>query len=268
MLLRPVITLTTDFGYADPFVGVMKGVMAGICPEASVIDITHGIRSHDIAGAAYALGTNYRYFPEGTVHVAVVDPGVGSDRRPILAVTDRYMFVGPDNGIFSLVYKQEKSSLRVFHITSDRYLLKKTSSTFQGRDLFAPVAAWLAKGEASESFGAVISDYKVLDLPIVKNKCLSLTGEIISIDKFGNCITNISEADIYALTENLNISSLKAAINGREIMFADCYSSAENNGLHCLINSSDRLEIFVYMSSAANEASISVGDALELCLIQ
>src|SRR5512143_1493779 len=130
---NPLITLTTDFGYDDPFAGVMKGVILSINPRARIVDITHGIRPHDIKEAAFVIGTNYSYFPDNTIHLVIVDPGVGSARRPLLVESGGHYFIGPDNGVFSLVYQKNPGPPRVVHITSEQYFLTSRSSTFQGR---------------------------------------------------------------------------------------------------------------------------------------
>src|SRR5215471_82355 len=143
-----IITLTTDFGLSDPFVGIMKGVIFGIVPGAKVVDITHDIGSYDVLEGAFLIESAYRYFPEGTVHVVVVDPGVGSARRPIAAAAHGHVFVGPDNGVLSAVFENE-----VYHITNRRLFLDSVSQTFHGRDIFSPVAAYIAKGAPIESVG-------------------------------------------------------------------------------------------------------------------
>ena len=149
----PIITLTTDFGLRDSFVASMKGVILGINPDVHLVDISHDIAPHDLEEAAFTVDASYRYFPKGTVHVVVVDPGVGSGRRPILVATDRYSFIGPDNGVFSLVFQQAER-LKVHQITAERYFLPNPGPTFHGRDIFAPAAAWLTKGVSPGDFGA------------------------------------------------------------------------------------------------------------------
>src|SRR5262249_14335079 len=140
---RPIITLTTDFGLSDHFVAAMKGVILGIVPEVEIIDISHSVQAFDVLDGALTLAQAYSYFPESTVHMVVVDPGVGTARRPIVATTDRYHFVGPDNGVLSLVYSRE-SRLHVHHVTANHYFLQPLSNTFHGRDIFAPIAAYIA----------------------------------------------------------------------------------------------------------------------------
>jgi hypothetical protein len=258
---RTVITLTSDFGTKDPFVGQMKGVIININPNVELVDITHEITPHNIKEAALSTGFSYKYFPPRTIHLVVVDPGVGSSRRPILVVTEDHYFIGPDNGVFSLIYQKEKRYLKVFHITADHYFLKKGSPTFQGRDLFAPVAAWLAKGIPAANFGEEISDYNTIFIPEPKVPTKNaLEGEVIYIDRFGNAITNISLEAIEQLRATGN--ALRIVYKGKEIPLKTHYSEAEDKGLKCLINSFDLLELFVYRGSAAREYEINIGDVI------
>ena len=194
-----VVTFTTDFGLQDPFVGIMHGVVLNIHPETRVVDICHAIPSFDVLDAAWTIAQAYRFFPPRTVHVIVVDPGVGSERRPILAETDDYIFVAPDNGVLSLIEAREPK-FTVRHITADRYFLQPVSQTFHGRDIFSPVAAWLSKGVAPAEFGPEISDYVRLPLPAVERIGEnSLRGVVLKVDKFGNLITNLGEQEVPAL---------------------------------------------------------------------
>ena len=188
-----IITLTTDFGSKDPFVGIMKGVMLNINPLITIIDITHTISPQNILEAAIAVEASFSYFPHKTIHVVVVDPGVGSGRRPLLVSADYHYFIGPDNGVFSRIYKKSES-LDVFHVTAEHYFLPQRSATFHGRDVFAPVAAWLAKGIHVERFGDPITDYVTLPLPApVFLQENTIEGEVVYIDRFGNLITNIHD---------------------------------------------------------------------------
>ena len=154
----PIITLTTDFGLNDHFVGAMKGVILEIAPEAQIVDISHAVQAFDILDGALTISQAYSYFPSGTVHMVVVDPGVGTARRPLILTGDRHLFVAPDNGVLSLIYdRQERLSVR--HVTAEHYFLPQRSNTFHGRDIFSPVAAYLAKGLAPDRFGEEIADY-------------------------------------------------------------------------------------------------------------
>ena len=158
-----VITLTSDFGLADHFVGVMRGVILRINPEARLVDISHEVDSYDILDGAFTLAQSYRFFPPGTIHLVVVDPGVGSARRPILVTAPSAQFVAPDNGVLSMIYEREPDA-QVRHITRERYFLRPVSNTFHGRDIFAPVAGWLSKGVEPGEFGKVVTDYVRLAL--------------------------------------------------------------------------------------------------------
>ncbi|MBI5103008.1 MAG: SAM-dependent chlorinase/fluorinase [Nitrospirae bacterium] len=256
---RPVITLTTDFGHDDPFAGVMKGVILRTNPEAVIVDLTHGIRPFDIEGAAMTIGMNCPYFPDDTVHVVVVDPGVGSERKPIIVSAGRQYFIGPDNGVFSWLYRAHKDSVEVFHITSSEYFLSGSSPTFQGRDLFGPVAAWLSKGVAPDKFGRLMSDYRRIDLSVpLISKDGGVTGEVVHIDRFGNAVTNIPGADIGTLLKNAK--GVTVSFRGGDISVLKFYEEG-NPGILCsLINSSGFLELFVSRGDAASLFNISKGD--------
>jgi S-adenosylmethionine hydrolase len=162
--LSHIITLTTDFGLNDHFVGTMKGVILGINPDAEIVDICNSVQSFDILEGALTIAQSYRYFPVDTINMVIVDPGVGSARRPILVTTEKHRFIAPDNGVLSLVYDREER-ISVRHITSEHYFLQPTSKTFHGRDIFAPIAAWLSKGLDAAKFGDEITDYARFTMP-------------------------------------------------------------------------------------------------------
>lgn len=259
----PVITLTTDFGYEDPFVGVMKGVIIKINPLARIVDLTHGIKPQDIRGAAYTIGTSYRFFPENTIHLVVVDPGVGSGRRPIVVSTDHHYFIGPDNGIFSLVYRDSPERSEVIHVTSSHYFLSSDSPTFQGRDVFAPIAAWLSRGITLEKLGEPIGDYCKIDLPLPgPGPDGVLIGEVIHIDRFGNAISNITGADLERYFEGPETPRI-ALFRDMRVPFASFYAQADG-GLKSILNSSGYLELFVYSGNASKVFDISVGDKVSV----
>jgi S-adenosylmethionine hydrolase len=193
---RPIITLTTDFGSSDHFVGAMKGVILDILPEARIVDICHSVQAFDVLDGALTVSQAYSYFPNRTIHVVIVDPGVGTARRPILASSDKYHFVAPDNGVLSLVYAREPR-MHVRHITSEHYFLQPVSNTFHGRDIFAPVAAYLAKEVDSMKFGDEVEDYVRFSAP--KPKAVDqnrVRGVVLKVDRFGNLITNITPQDV------------------------------------------------------------------------
>ncbi|HEU0184004.1 MAG TPA: SAM-dependent chlorinase/fluorinase, partial [Blastocatellia bacterium] len=214
-----MITLLTDFGLSDYFVPAVKGVILTINPEVTIIDITHDVAAHDIESAAFTLGSCYHNFPSGAVHVVVVDPGVGSARRAIAASAGGYFFVGPDNGVFSFVYARE-SNLRVFHVTNDRYFRRPVSPTFHGRDVFAPVAAHIAGGARPEEIGVEIEDYVKFEIPRPRANNGIIEGRILHIDRFGNLVTNFTEAE---LKPSEIRPATKIHVGGREVRRFNAY---------------------------------------------
>lgn len=253
-----IITLTTDFGYKDPFVGEMKGVILSINPSVTLTDITHGIEPHNIAEGAFVIGSSCRYFPIGTIHIAVVDPGVGSERRAIIMEADGHYFVGPDNGIFSYVMSFS-ARVKVAHITEEKYFLSKDSPTFQGRDIFAPAAAWLSRGIALEEFGCIIKDYGKFEIPAPEVKKDGISGEVIYIDGFGNAVTNIKKSDLSEFGGRFYVK-----VKDKKVSCAKNYSQASDNKLHYLINSSGYLELFVNMQSASKLCYIGKGEKITI----
>jgi S-adenosyl-L-methionine hydrolase (adenosine-forming) len=196
-----IITLTTDFGLNDHFVGAIKGVILEIAPEAQIIDISHAVQPFDILDGALTVSQAYSYFPSGTVHMVIVDPGVGTARRPVILTGDRHVFVAPDNGVLSLIYDREER-ISVRHVTADHYFLPTRSSTFHARDIFAPVAAFLAKGVDPDRFGEEITDYVRFGAPRPKPVDeRTLRGVVLKFDRFGNLITNITPQDAPQLFE-------------------------------------------------------------------
>jgi len=258
---NPVITLTTDFGYRDPFVGIMKGVILGINPSATIVDITHDISPQNILEAAIMIEMGFASFPPRTIHTVVVDPGVGSLRRPILVIADQYFFIGPDNGVFSQIYKSRHDILKVIHITSEHYFMPSVSSTFHGRDIFVPVAAWLSKGIEASKFGVSINDYATVKIPApVKPAKNIIEGEVLYIDRFGNAITNIKTQEIERLHSSNPEGTPRVLARGKEAPFTKHYSQAKSSELSSLINSFGFLEIFVFKGSASSDFGINVGE--------
>ena len=255
----PVITLTTDFGLEDPYVGIMKGVILNIHRDCRIVDITHGIASQDILAGALALSSSFRFFPKGTIHVAVVDPGVGSSRRPLLVQTEDYFFVGPDNGLLSPALEQEKD-VRIYHLIQDRFFLKQLSRTFHGRDIFAPVAGWLSQGTPPSEFGPRIQDLLTLKLPLPKRMGHHVLGTILRIDKFGNLITNLTTKDF---PEPVGRFVLRIA--GHEIrQHLSSYAESETKTPFTIFGSSGYLEISVHFGSAAIDLKVSGREEFEL----
>jgi S-adenosyl-L-methionine hydrolase (adenosine-forming) len=260
-----LITLLTDFGTADYFVGAMKGVILTINPQARIVDITHEIPPQDILSGAFTLSGVYQNFPEGTIHVAVVDPGVGSTRRAILVASNNQFFVGPDNGLFSFIYERETGA-RVFHVTNEDYFRQPFSATFHGRDVFAPIAAALSLGVAPEILGVEIKDY--VRLAEIKPGLAgdgTIEAAIIHIDHFGNCITNLTRNDI---SEEVIERGVTLRVNGQEIksfrrFFAE---EAGNSGdaLFAIWGSAGFLEIAAFRASAAKMLSVGTGQKIKV----
>ena len=256
-----IITLTTDFGSRDYFAGAMKGVIKNINAAADIIDISHEIPSHDVWAAAYTIASTYRFYPRSTIHLAVVDPGVGSARRPILVCSDNQYFIGPDNGIFSFVYESPDFS-RVIHITAEHYALPVTGSTFHARDIFAPAAAWLSKGLDSYNFGDEITDYVKFNLHPAKTEGGNiLLGEVVYIDKFGNCITNVTGDDINRFMETSGLNKFRMQVKDTMIeRISDFYAGVERGTAGTVINGNGFIELFVYQGSAAKLLGLKRGD--------
>ncbi len=262
-----VITLLTDFGSRDPFVGVMKGVILGVNPSARIVDITHEVEPHDVLQAAYLLFTAHRFFPHGTVHAVVVDPGVGSERRAILAVTDRYAYVGPDNGVFSPALAEGREG-RAFAITDPRFFRPQVGGTFHGRDVFAPVAAWLSKGVAPDEFGHEIFDYSRLHLPRAAMAGEGfLRGEIAYIDRFGNAMTNVTAEDLDAIADRRLWGSLRVCTGGVEVSgLTRCYADSPPGTPNALVNSWGCVEIYLAQGNASRELGLGRGQPVEVYL--
>jgi S-adenosylmethionine hydrolase len=259
-----LITLLTDFGHRDYFVASMKGVILNINPQARLIDLTHEIAPQQIEDAAYVLKSAYRYFPDGTVHVAVVDPGVGSNRRPILVSTSRYFFVAPDNGLLTPIY-QEESSVEVRHIENRQYRLDSEGTTFDGRDLFAPVAAWLTRGRPLGSFGRLIRDYVRLPIQEPTWQAQVFAGRIAYVDRFGNLISDVTALHLKEIQGVSKRPAVAIRIAGTVIEgLCTCYADAKDPRPHALINSNGQLEVFVPGGSAAQALKVSRGERIEI----
>ena len=259
---RPIITIITDFGEGY-YVAAMKGVILDICRSACLVDITHDIRSHDVLEGAFTLLCTYPYFPPKSVHIAVVDPGVGSERRGIIVATQDHYFVGPDNGVFSFVYNRE-SVKKVISIESQNYLRGTVSPTFHGRDAFSPVAAWLALGTPLEKFGEEIEDYSgATVLPVQKVEDNRIEGMVIHVDKFGNIITSISPE---TAAEQFGYSgSPKFFVKGQEITHSySYYAEAAPGEIFALIGSSGYYEIAAHRSRAADILGVQRGEKVQL----
>jgi S-adenosylmethionine hydrolase len=251
-----LITLTTDFGANDWFVGAMKGVIFGINPQATLVDITHNLCRGDIRAGAFALMASHRFFPKHTVHVAVVDPGVGSERNAIAVQTADYAFVGPDNGVLSWALRHEKVRT-IRRLENAKFFLQPVSRTFHGRDIFAPVAAQLSKGLSFAKLGPEQSDYVRLPWPEPKRSHREVAGEVLYIDYFGNAITNLSGESL--LASGLGDGRVYA---GRKVIrgLKHFYQHAREGELLAIVSSSGFLEIAINGGSAAKTLRLKVGD--------
>lgn len=262
-----IVTLTTDFGLVEPYVGVMKGVICNINPSVQLVDITHSVQSFDILDGALAISQAYSYFPPDTIHLIVVDPGVGSSRRPIVAKAGQYTFVAPDNGVLSLVYEREET-LSVHHVTAEHYFLQPVSNTFHGRDVFAPVAAYLSKGVEAAKFGDQITDFVRFATPKPKPAGPnSWKGVVLKTEKFGNLITNFTPKDLPQLFQD---SPPVFRINvGKTEITRICpnYASGAQGEIFGVVGSSGFLEISMNRGSAARTAAADRGAEVLVTLL-
>ena len=235
-----LITLLTDFGDRDSFVASMKGVILTINPHATLVDLSHHVPPHSVEDAAYLLNSCYRYFPEGTVHVAVVDPGVGSARRPLIAKSERYFFLAPDNGLLTYILA-DSSEIEVREIENKAYRLTSPGRTFDGRDLFAPAAAWLTKQQPFASFGRLIDDCKTFTISKPKWEAMALVGEIVHVDRFGNLISNLTSHHVQEVRDVTKRPNALIRIAGHKIeTLVGSYSEGMPEQPSALINSDGR----------------------------
>jgi len=254
-----LIALMSDFGLRDPFVGIMKGVILGINPSALVVDLCHEIEPGDTRGAAFALRTALPYFPESTIFVVVVDPGVGTKRRAIAVELDGRIVVAPDNGVLSWVLKGHPSQPAV-ELTNSKFFLSPVSATFHGRDIFAPVAAHLSNGVPLAEFGPAVDDLTTFPIPDVSVGAESLQGEVVYIDRFGNLVTNIGRQELEGwrrdlLAEEVNVRVASAEIGG----IHESYGAAPLGHVVAVFGSAELLEIAVNQGNAADSLGVTVG---------
>ncbi|HKO31261.1 MAG TPA: SAM-dependent chlorinase/fluorinase [Nitrospiraceae bacterium] len=265
-MLQPsgLITLLTDFGDRDAFVASMKGVILTINPHATLVDLTHQVPTHSVEDAAYLLKSCYRCFPKGTVHVAVVDPGVGSARRPLIAKSEHYFFLAPDNGLLTPILAED-SEMEVREIENANYRLTSPGRTFDGRDLFAPAAAWLTAQQPFASFGRLIDDCKTFTILKPKWDVMALVGEIVHIDRFGNLITNLTTRNIKEVQELTKRPNPLIRVAGCLIdRLVASYSQGDAQSPQALVNSDGYLEIFLKESSAAARLHVSCHEPVTL----
>jgi S-adenosyl-L-methionine hydrolase (adenosine-forming) len=251
----PIITLTTDFGARDPWVGIMKGVILGICPAARLVDLSHVIGAQDVLDGALCLEAAVGFFPRGTIHLAVVDPGVGGTRRPMALQTGGQCYVGPDNGLFSLALERDGGRVEAVELTAREYRLSPVSRTFHGRDIFAPAAAHLASGVPLERLGRAMTDPVRLVLPSSRHEDGLVAGEVIGADRFGNLLTSVTEEDLAGLDGPLGLVVEIGGIRVGAPVIA--YSDAPPGGVGAVVGSTGRLEVFVREGSA--QAALGLG---------
>jgi S-adenosylmethionine hydrolase len=263
---RPIITLTTDFGSNDHFVGVMKGVILDIVPEAEIVDICHSGHAFDVLDGALTISQAYSYFPTRTIHLVIVDPGVGTARRPILASSDKYHFVAPDNGVLSLVYARE-NRMHVRHITAEHYFLQPVSNTFHGRDIFSPVAAYLAKEVDALKFGDEIEDYVRFSAPKPKTVDENrMRGVVLKVDRFGNLVTNITPQDAPMLF-GPGAKPFKIVVGSREITeIQNTYAAGAPGEVIGILGSMGFLEIAANRGAAAQLTGAGKGADVSIIL--
>lgn len=257
---RRIITLTTDFGTTDHFAGTMKGVILRIAPTAEIVDITHQVHAFEVTDGAFSIAQAFRYFPKRTIHAIVVDPGVGSTRRPILAEMAGHYFVAPDNGVLSMIFSREKAKVR--HITNEKYFLHPVSRTFHGRDVFAPVAAHLAAGIPPARFGKPIDDYLRLTFEKPERTGKRVwTGRILKTDRFGNLITNLHVDEFPDIkTRPFSLHVGLQIVNRLALTFTECTPGEP----FVLEGSTGYLEVAINQGSAAAMLGCGTGSPVEL----
>ena len=255
-MARPVIALLTDFGMRDHYAGTMKGVVLGICPDATLVDITHDIPPHDVVTGALELAAAYKYFPAGTIFLVVVDPGVGSARRGMAADAGGYRFVAPDNGVLTLALT-DPAPTRVVELTERRYARPTVSRTFEGRDRFAPAAAWLAKGIELTGLGRTLTSWQLLSIPEPAVSENQIVAEVLRVDRFGNLVTNVERRafERFAGGGPLEVTAGPHLV-GKVV---GTYSEAEPGSVCALFGSTEHLEVAVNGASAAETLQLGRG---------
>jgi S-adenosyl-L-methionine hydrolase (adenosine-forming) len=258
-LAQRIVTLTTDFGLTEHYVGAMKGVILSVHPEAKIVDICNSVQSYDVLDGAITIANAYRHYPSDTIHVVVVDPGVGTVRRPIVATTERHIFLAPDNGVLSLVYEREER-LSVRHITSEHFFQNPVSNTFHGRDVFASVAGWMSKGVEAVKLGDEITDFVRFAAP--KPKPLSPTSVkalVLRVDKFGNLITNLRPEDVPQLFQEPTPAFTLTVGKAQVTKVHSNYSQAAPGELFAILGSMGYVEVSANRAPAAALAGVNKG---------
>jgi S-adenosylmethionine hydrolase len=258
-MYRPMVTLTTDFGLRDAYAAEMKAVILGICPKAAIVDVSHQVEKFNVRMGAYVLASASPYFPDGTVHVAVVDPGVGTNRRPIIVQTERCCFVGPDNGVLALAVKSIGGRRRVFQITNRKFMLPIVSNTFHGRDIFAPAAAHLASGRSPAQLGRETHQMRMPEFIRTTKGEAGLEGQIVHIDDFGNIITSFTEKEIETVKSKPDVR-LKVGKKALPLKLCKTYGDVDEQEPVAIIGSHNFLEVSVNHGSAARIFRVRVRD--------
>jgi S-adenosyl-L-methionine hydrolase (adenosine-forming) len=258
-LPNPIITLTTDYGMNDHLVGTMKGVILKINPDVTIVDITHNVTPFDLLDGALAIGSAYSYFPPKTIHVIVVDPGVGTDRRPLLVTAGNQYFIAPDNGVLSVVYEREQD-LIVRHANAEHYYLQPLSKTFHGRDVFAPVAAWLSKGWQPASMGEDITDFKRFALPRPKSSEGTLKGIVMRVDTFGNLVTNFRAEDLPEASAENGDTAISLQVGNQQVSrLVSTFAQGNAGEPIAYVGSSGYVEVAVNKGNASRTLGIGRG---------
>jgi S-adenosylmethionine hydrolase len=257
-----LVSLTTDFGLKDPYVGQLKAALLTVCPDVVIVDVTHEIEKYNVAMGGIILASTVRFFPEGSIHVGVVDPGVGGPRRPIIMETERSMFVGPDNGLLAMAAEQEGIK-HVFEITEKRYMRREVSRTFHGRDVFAPVAGHLANGVNPRSVGKEVKDYTPLRIPRPTVERGLMEAQVLYVDSFGNVVTNVKKTDLEEAGLNVN-DEVKIEVKSKVVKASvkEAYYEAERGKPVLLLGSQGFVEIALREGSAAKLLKLSSGEKL------
>jgi hypothetical protein len=258
-----IVTLTTDYGNNDHLVGTLKGVILKINPEITLVDITHNITPYDLLDGALSIGAAYSYFPPKTIHVVVVDPGVGTERRPLLVSAQNQYFVAPDNGVLSVIYERERDNMVVRHANAEHYFLQPMSKTFHGRDVFAPVAAWLSKGWQTASMGDEIQDFKRFAIPKPKAVDGVTKGVVLRADAFGNLVTNFRVEDFPEGAEESGKIALQVGTHPISRL-VDTFARGNAGEPVAYIGSSGYIEIAVNKANASKLLGLGRGAAVTL----
>jgi S-adenosyl-L-methionine hydrolase (adenosine-forming) len=264
--MRPVVALVTDFGHQDHYAGAVKGAVLGVCPEATVVDVVHDLPPHDVLSGAYALAASYRAFPRGTVFLAVVDPEVGSPRRPLAMEAGGYLFVGPDNGILSLVLAEAADS-RVHHITNAGLYAARVSHTFHARDIFGPVAGALARGTALSEVGPVVRDALLLPIAGVRRRGPGeWEASVLHVDRFGNLTTTLTESQLEEVLAQVggDPTAVVVVVEGVVMPLTRAYADVAEGEPCALVGSSARLEVAVHRGNAARQLGAGRGAPVRL----